>query len=421
MTVGIRHDDLRKRNRAMVIAAVRRAGRPSRTAIASVTKLSHSTISSIAADLIDEGILTEVRASGKRAGRRGRPQVGIGLNPAAATVATLTLSLNRLSASLVDYAGETITEKSDRLPTLELEKDTIVKAVVEALRRLIARNGGTPFSRIALAVQGVTDSKARALLWSPITPHSDIHFANALEQAFGAPVTVHNDCNMIAVALGWRYPDRFRDDFVAILLSNGIGMGLMLRGALFTGTHSSAGEFGHMVHRPGGALCRCGRLGCIEAYAGNYAIWRKANERDERERPEADIDAPVMRKLAEAARKSDGVERAAFRAAGEAIGFGIGSLFSLIDPAPVAIVGQGGSAFDILEPFVRDAVVQTAGGQHSAAITFATEPDEMPLIRDGAAMTALRSLDEEISGPGPAGRSRLQGGKRVFLPALKTG
>ena len=52
MSVGIRHDDLRRRNRAMVISAVRRAGQPSRTEIAATTGLSHSTISAISSDLI---------------------------------------------------------------------------------------------------------------------------------------------------------------------------------------------------------------------------------------------------------------------------------------------------------------------------------------------------------------------------------
>src|SRR5690606_2649492 len=62
MTVGVRHDDLRRRNRAMVIAAVRRASQPSRTEIAQATELSNSTISAIASDLIAEGVLFEVKA-----------------------------------------------------------------------------------------------------------------------------------------------------------------------------------------------------------------------------------------------------------------------------------------------------------------------------------------------------------------------
>ncbi len=79
-------------------------------------------------------------------------------------------------------------------------------------------------------------------------------------------------------------------------------MGLVLKGELFTGTQSSGGEFGHMMHRPDGALCRCGRRGCVEAYAGNYAIWRSAEQPARTQTPISDIGADDMAKLAAAAR-----------------------------------------------------------------------------------------------------------------------
>ena len=163
---------------------------------------------------------------------------------------------------------------------------------------------------------------------------------------------------MIALALRSHDPERYRNDFIAILLSHGIGMGMVLRGELFTGTQSSGGEFGHMIHRPGGALCRCGRRGCIEAYAGNYAIWRNAQGMPEDSPPVADISDADIAALADRARRDDGPEREAFRKAGEALGFGLGSLFALIDPAPVAMVGHGALAFDLLEPSIR------AGDRH---------------------------------------------------------
>ena len=83
-----------------------------------------------------------------------------------------------------------------------------------------------------------------------------------------------------------------------------------------------------------------------------------------------------------------------------AIGFGLGSLFALFDPAPVAIVGLGSSAFDVIEPALRDAISKTAGGQHNAAISFDLEPDETPLIRDGCARQALTFVDQDIFAPG---------------------
>ncbi|MDI6027788.1 ROK family protein [Corticibacterium sp. UT-5YL-CI-8] len=399
MSVGIRHDDLRRRNRAMVLGAVRRAGQPSRTEIAAVTGLSNSTISAISADLIAEGILAETK--GEIASlKRGRPQVAIALNAKAAAVVSVVLSLDHLSAATIGYSGEVIAQEDRRLHTLSMSEEELLRECVDVIRKVVARspNAG-PVLRIGLAVQGVTDSAARRLLWSPITPHQDIAFADRIEEAFAVPVSVENDCNMIAEALRWRDPERYRSDFIAILLSHGIGMGVMLKGKVFTGTHSSGGEFGHMIHRPGGALCRCGRHGCVEAYAGNYAIWRNANGHDENEQPVDGIGDDDIRAIAERARAAEGPERAAFRTAGEAIGYGLGNLFALIDAAPIALVGVGASAFDLMETSVRQAIAKTVGGLHSEAISFDTEANEMQLTREGSTMQALAFIDTEIFAP----------------------
>lgn len=407
MTVGIRHDDLRRRNRAMVIAAIRRAGQPSRTEIAATTALSHSTISAISSDLIGEGVLAEAKGGEVGALKRGRPQVAIALNPSAASVVAVVLSLNTLSATLIDYSGNVIAERSLKLPTLTAPRNELIGETVGMVVRLIADHAADagPVMRIVLAIQGITDSESRRLLWSPITPESDIPFADLLEQATGIPTRVENDCNMIALALSSHDPERYRNDFIAILLSHGIGMGMVLRGELFTGTQSSGGEFGHMIHRPDGALCRCGRRGCVEAYAGNYAIWRNAKGLPEDTPPVADVSDADIAALADRARHSDGPEREAFRKAGEAIGFGLGSLFALLDPAPVAMVGHGSLAFDLLEGPIREAIAKTAGGQHSKAISFATEPNEIPLIKEGCAKRALVFLDEQVFAPGINGQN----------------
>ena len=398
MPGGIRHDDLRRRNRAMVIAAVRRASQPSRTEIASATGLSHSTISAISSDLIAEGILAETKGSEQITARRGRPQVALTLNPEAGAVIVAVLSLNDLSAALVDYADGFIAEENRRLSTATISRDELVGELVAMLRRLTATHsaGRRKPLRIVLAIQGITDAAARIMLWSPITPHRDIPFADILEREFAIPTTVENDCNMMAVALRWRDPARYRDDFIAILLSHGIGMGLVLKGELFTGTRSSGGEFGHMIHRPGGALCRCGRRGCVEAYAGDYAIWRNAQQKSEFSMPEDGVGVAEMQTIAARARAEDGTEREAYREAGTAIGYGIGSLFALIDPAPIAFVGGGTAAFDLLEPHIRAAIAETAGGQHSDAISFDTVADELPLILQGCAMRALAFVDQDI-------------------------
>jgi len=399
LTGGIRHDEMRRRNRSLVIAAVRRVGKPSRTEIAGLTGLSQSTISAIASDLIAEGIMLETEhGTNAASSRRGRPQVALALNPDAAKAVCLHLSFNHLAATIVDYSGTTIKSMSRRLNTLALSRQALIDAVVLAVHEITDQQG--QFMRIVFAVQGVTDAAGNEVLWSPIISHGHIPFGTLLEETFGVPVSVQNDCNLIATALHWRNPKRYGNNFLAVLLSHGIGMGLMLNGRIFTGIRSSGGEFGHMIHKPDGSLCRCGRRGCIEAYAGSYAIQRRAQGQCTVNEPLEDTHGTDLAALLVKARTGDDLARQAFREAGEAIGFGLGSLFSLIDPAPVAMIGHGTAAFDILEPEIRAGLEQTAAGQNARDISFEIWPDETPLIQQGCAMEALSSVDHDVFGPG---------------------
>ena len=218
MATGIRHDDLRRQNRAMVLTAVRRAAGVSRTEIASMTGLSHSTISAISSDLIDEGILLQLKGAEVTALKRGRPQVALGLNPDAAHVLTIVLALNTLSLSLVDYAGGTILESNIRLPTTTMGRRELSDAVIAAIEDLLSTHSSLPM-RASMAIQGIIDAHGRELLWSPISPHTHVPFAQMLEDHFGFPVTIENDCNMIAIALRERSPERYRDNLTAIMLS----------------------------------------------------------------------------------------------------------------------------------------------------------------------------------------------------------
>jgi predicted NBD/HSP70 family sugar kinase len=229
-----------------------------------------------------------------------------------------------------------------------------------------------------------------------------VQLADVLEAEFSAPVTIANDCSMIAAALRWQNSARYGRDFLAVLLSHGIGMGLYLNGKLFSGTRSSAAEFGHMQYKAGGALCRCGARGCIEAYAGDYAIWRAIQKQPEDTLPPVDLTAVNMRALAERARASDGREREAYRQAAAALGHGLANLFALIDPVPVAFVGSGTAAFDIMKPDIEAAIQSSNAGSYENLFDFDLYDSETPLIQLGSIMTALQSVDEQITSGGDA-------------------
>ncbi len=86
------------------------------------------------------------------------------------------------------------------------------------------------------------------------------------------PVTVDNDAKALALAEGWIGAARGVRDFLAMVVSTGIGGGIVLDGRLLDGSGSNAGHIGHMVVVPGGRPCVCGSHGCLEAEASGTAI-----------------------------------------------------------------------------------------------------------------------------------------------------
>ncbi|QND51551.1 ROK family transcriptional regulator [Phyllobacterium sp. 628] len=397
-----RPDDVRRQNRRLVLGALRRHELLSRTDIVAQTGLSASTVSAITTALIAEGIISESRDGDVAAKSRGRPQVALTLNPEIATIATVELALNLVHTVLFNYKGQVICEEIRRVPTLDATTDDLLRAVSEMLDAVLANmpsNAGK-LMHISMGVQGVTDAASATMLWSPITPDSNVAFGETLSNRYGVSVSVANDCSMIAEALRWIDPDHYADDFAAILLSHGIGMGLYLKGKPFLGVQSSGAEFGHMLHEPNGALCRCGRHGCIEAYASDYAILRRTSGEDETAPPLQDVDAATFNDVANRARAGEGAEREAFRKAGQAIGSGLRSLFSLIDPVPIAFVGPGAGVFDLIETDLREIVSGTTGWGGVPDLNIRCYPDEHPLILQGCMMTSLLHLDTQLFAPG---------------------
>tara|TARA_R100001129_G_scaffold152546_1_gene114986 strand:- start:13894 stop:15150 length:1257 start_codon:yes stop_codon:yes gene_type:complete len=403
MTLIARSDDLRRENQRRVLAALRADSPLSRTELAAATGLSASTVTTITSSLLAADYLVEAPrkdgGTGEEAlSRRGRPQVALALNPKSASIGALTLTLNRLSAVLVDYSGSVILEVTEKVETQSLARDEFGRRFVSLLKKAVDDAGPSagPLRHVALTVQGVSDAKGTRIHWSPILRHRDLQIDEDLSEAFGTSVSIANDANMIATALKSREPHIYDQSYAAILLSHGIGMGLVLGGRPFNGILTSAAEFGHMCHIPQGALCRCGRHGCIEAYAGDYGIWRTATGGDPEVVPDWDIDREKMAELASRAKAGDLNVRDAYTSAASAIGHGLRNLFTLLDPFPIAFVGSGVLAFDLMEPMIRTSLGRKGIGLAYDDAEFHCYENDLELTLLGTIVTGLTTLDRSL-------------------------
>jgi predicted NBD/HSP70 family sugar kinase len=338
---------------------------------------------------------------------RGRPKVDLSVNPDAGLVGAIILQLNAVSAALVDYSGALLADCEQHLDTQTASAASLRKAIIGCMRTVLTRSG-KPLSSlrgIAVGVEGVTDIARTQLCWSPITGERNVPISRWLQEAFHAPVSVCNDCDFMALALNWREPKRYGGNFAAILVAHGVGMGLFLRGGLINGTRTSGTEFGHMIHIPGGALCRCGSRGCIEAYAADYAIKRRADGLPAMSPPPASVEPEELAVIAEAARRGERNAVAAIEEAGWAIGTGLAGIYALVDPFPVVLIGSGTLAQDLLDPIIRSAVQQSIAVRNAVAVSgedgedlrIEYESDYSPLVREGCVVRALLALDDEIA------------------------
>ena len=398
-----RSDDVRVRNRQRVIAAVRRGSAASRTDISTQTGLSAATVAAITSDLIDEGVLKTltIKPPDHAVAGRGRPQVALTMNPEFATVCAVYFQLNFISASIVDYSGEIIAEYLLERVTKDFSPEEINEALTQcingALEKARAGDDRIQLRRIEVGFQGVTDVAGTQVLWTPICHHHEIPIQAWLENHFGVAAHVANDCDLIAQALHWQQPEKYSNNFATVLLAHGVGMGLFLRGDIINGIWSSGVEFGHMNYIPDGALCRCGNRGCIEAYAGDYAIQRHAQGITETAQPLEVMESSDLFRVAEAAAEGDKNALDAIEKAGSAIGTGLASLFAIVDAFPVVLVGRGARLYEFMEPAIRHALERAPGNRSNLNIEISCFEDEQPLVREGCALKALLAHDAETA------------------------
>ena len=93
-----------------------------------------------------------------------------------------------------------------------------------------------------------------------------------LRDVTGLPTFIDNDAKALALAEGWKGAAQGRRDFMAMVVSTGVGGGIVLDGRLLDGAEGNAGHIGHICVEPDGRRCVCGSSGCLEAEASGTAI-----------------------------------------------------------------------------------------------------------------------------------------------------
>ena len=168
----------------------------------------------------------------------------------------------------------------DRVPIPVSDPESLVSDLVDYLRPKIAQADGEygGVSALGLCIGGHIDASLGAIVNSPHFGWTNVALASMVEDALGIPTFIDNDVNALGL---WESAfERSRpNNFVYILVGEGVGAALILNGDLFRGVYGGAGEIGHWkVARPSSAVCDCGDQGCLETFVSYESIRKSAVE-----------------------------------------------------------------------------------------------------------------------------------------------
>ncbi|MFG1881283.1 ROK family protein [Micromonospora sp. NPDC049102] len=262
--------------------------------------------------------------------------------------------------------------------------DTILD-VAEGLAAKARADGLTPVA-IGVAVPGVVDEARGVAVWSANVGFRDVPLRDLAVRRLGLPTALGHDVRVGGLAEARLGAGRGADHVLFVAIGTGIAAAHVVGGVAAVGAHGAAGEIGHIMVRPDGPRCGCGRPGCLEAVASASAIGRRYTEL-----AGGSPDAPATAAaVAERAAAGEPLAAGVWRAAVEALADGLATGQALFDVTTIVLGGGLAQAGDLLLVPLRAALHDRMTFHREPRLVAAALGDEAGCL--GAALLALDTL-----------------------------
>jgi glucokinase len=268
---------------------------------------------------------------------------------------TLALDIGgtKIAAGLVDTDGTLVHHA--KLPTPDGDAETVWTVVDTLVTEALAEAGGH-VRGVGIASAGPIDLPAGTVSPINLTAWQDFPIVERVSTLTGAAVRLGGDALCVAMGERWRGAGRGAQFLLGMVVSTGVGGGLVLDGAPYDGQTGNAGHVGHVVVDPDGSPCSCGGRGCVETIAGGPRMAQWARENGWEAPPDADA-----KELADAANAGDPIALQAFRRGATAVGAMIASVGAVCDLDLVVIGGGVAKSGALLFDPLREALSIYAG------------------------------------------------------------
>ena len=264
---------------------------------------------------------------------------------------------------MTDLDGE-ILDEAHRVWDIARGPEETLTTATAMVDELLAKGDGTPVWAIIVGLPGPVDFETGRPVAPPIMPGwNGFDVRGAFEERYEAPVWVDNDVNLLAAGERARRRDE-AIDLIYCKVGTGIGAGLVSHGRLHRGANGAAGDMGH-VRVPGAEqVCRCGKIGCLEAVAGGWALVRDARAAIEggATGPLADSvaagDDLSLERITLAASRGDSLAISLVQASARQVGEAVAALVNMFNPSLIVIGGAVASTGELFLAEVRHRVYE---------------------------------------------------------------
>ncbi|MCX4614224.1 MULTISPECIES: ROK family transcriptional regulator [Streptomyces] len=370
--------DLRRGNRTAVLQRLYFDGPLSRFELGPATGLSSGSISNVVAELVADGLVEE---AGSVDSDGGRPRTLLRVVPGSGHMIGVDVGETRVRVELFDltltelarteraleqqgYAGDWASEGEGAAqvegPSLgggpsskrrEYDVDVIVGHIRDGVAEVLDEAGIAPERLLGVGI-GVPGIVARtpeegAVVHGQTIGWDAVPLESLLRSACQLPDTVpyfaDNGARTLGQAEMWFGAGRGARNAVVVLFGSGVGACLVTEDV----EHGRSVEWGHLTVRVRGRRCRCGALGCLEAYAGAEALLDRWREEGGRPPEGTDEETALTAMLTAAYPAEEGVEPdpvalAVLEETAEYLGAGLSDLINLFQPERILIGGWAG-------------------------------------------------------------------------------
>ncbi|MGW7434147.1 ROK family protein [Streptomyces sp. NPDC054861] len=271
----------------------------------------------------------------------------------AGLVVALDIGGTKIAGALVDGDGRILLRAQRPTPARE-DGETVMRAVEEVLAELARSPLWETAHAVGIGSAGPVDASTGTVSPVNVPGWRGFPLVERVRRVVGGrPVTLVGDGVAMTAAEHWRGAARGHANALCLVVSTGVGGGLVLDGRVHPGPTGNAGHIGHISVDLDGDPCACGGRGCVERIASGPHIARRALENGWRPGPDGDTSAAAV---AAAAKAGEPVAVASFDRAAQALAAGIAATATLVE-IDIAVVGGGvAGAGDVLFAPLRRAL-----------------------------------------------------------------